>query len=112
MVPGNFPIGCSVAYLSQFKTSNVNDYDANTGCIIWLNNFARYHNFLLRSELDRIQRENPHTNIIYADYYNAAMPFYTSPSEYGELIKFNLFLKRKRKKGLNIWLYIGWEILL
>lgn len=86
MVPGNFPIGCSVAYLTQFKTSNSKDYDPNTGCIIWLNDFARHHNLLLQSELDRIRKENPHANIIYADYYNAAMDFYRTPHEYGRLI--------------------------
>lgn len=86
MVPGNFPIGCSAAYLTQFKTSNKNDYDPNTGCIKWLNEFASYHNERLRSELDRIQDENPVARIIYADYYSAAMLFYTSPHKYGGLV--------------------------
>ncbi|XP_057764329.1 GDSL esterase/lipase At1g28590-like [Salvia miltiorrhiza] len=83
MVPGNFPIGCLATYLTQFRSSNQNDYDPKTGCIIWLNKFAIYHNKLLQSEISRIQHENPNTTIIYADYYNAAMRFYRSPQKYG-----------------------------
>ncbi|KAL1560314.1 acetylajmaline esterase [Salvia divinorum] len=82
MVPGNFPIGCSATYLTQFKSSNQNNYHPKTGCIKWLNEFATHHNKLLQSELNRIQKENPTTKIIYADYYNAAMRFYRSPLEY------------------------------
>lgn len=84
MVPGNLPIGCSITYLTTFKSSNKTDYyDPQTGCINWLNNFAQYHNELLLSELRLIQQQNPNTNIIYADYYNAAMPFYLSPQKHG-----------------------------
>ena len=51
--------------------------------LIGLNEFAAHHNNLLQSELNRIQKENPTTKIIYADYYNVAMRFYRSPLEYG-----------------------------
>ncbi|KAL1537803.1 acetylajmaline esterase [Salvia divinorum] len=83
MVPGNLPIGCSATYLSQFKSSNKSDYNPKTGCLNWLNEFAQTHNKLLRAQLDLIQKENPHTDIIYADYYNAAMRFFLSPQKYG-----------------------------
>ncbi|KAL1560313.1 acetylajmaline esterase [Salvia divinorum] len=83
MVPGNFPIGCSATYLTQFKSSNQNDYDHKTGCINWLNDFATQHNNLLQSKLRRIQKENPTTKIIYADYYNTALRLYRSPLQYG-----------------------------
>nr|GMC85642.1 GDSL esterase/lipase At1g28590-like [Ipomoea batatas] len=79
IVPGNLPIGCSASYLSYFMTSNASEYDPQTGCINWLNDFAEYHNELLQEELDRLIELHPHTTIVYADYYNAAMRLYKSP---------------------------------
>lgn len=83
MVPGNLPTGCKPFYLTTYMSSIEEDYDCETGCLIWLNEFAEYHNEMLRIELNRIQERHPHTTIIYADYYNAAIRFYHSPSEYG-----------------------------
>lgn len=83
MVPGNLPTGCTPFYLTTYMSSIEEDYDCETGCLVWLNEFAEYHNEMLRIELNRIQERHPHTTIIYADYYNAAMRFYHSPSEYG-----------------------------
>ncbi|KAL3812833.1 hypothetical protein ACJIZ3_014101 [Penstemon smallii] len=83
MVPGNFPIGCSAAYLTYFVSKNEEGYDSTTGCIKWLNRFAQYHNELLQRELNRIRQLHPETTIIYADYYNAAMSLYRCPEKYG-----------------------------
>ncbi|XP_057463519.1 GDSL esterase/lipase At1g28570-like isoform X2 [Actinidia eriantha] len=83
MVPGNLPIGCLPVYLTEYMSPNKEDYDPETGCLIWLNEFSEYHNEMLRIELSRIQQQHPHLTIIYADYYNAAMLFYRSPSSYG-----------------------------
>ncbi|KAH6792990.1 GDSL-like Lipase/Acylhydrolase superfamily protein [Perilla frutescens var. hirtella] len=83
MVPGNLPIGCSASYLTTFKRLNEKDYDPQTGCLNWLNRFSQYHNTLLQQELHRIRNQNPKINIIYADYYNAAMNFYRFPQKYG-----------------------------
>ncbi|GFP96653.1 GDSL esterase/lipase at1g31550 [Phtheirospermum japonicum] len=84
LVPGNFPIGCVPVYLTQFKAlSTGKDYDPKTGCLVWLNKFSRYHNKMLRKELNRIQQLNPHVALIYADYYNAALRFYLSPNKFG-----------------------------
>ncbi|KAL7211669.1 hypothetical protein ACSBR2_014508 [Camellia fascicularis] len=83
MVPGNFPIGCRPTYLTNFMSSNKEAYDPETGCLIWLNEFAVYHNDMLKIELNRIQKLHPYATIIYADYYNAAMRFFRSPIEYG-----------------------------
>nr|GMC85641.1 GDSL esterase/lipase At1g28590-like [Ipomoea batatas] len=83
IVPGDLPIGCSPYHLSYFITSNASEYDPQTGCMTWLNDFVEYHNELLQVELDRLRELHPHTTIIYADYYNAAMKLYTSPSNYG-----------------------------
>ncbi|XVF70628.1 hypothetical protein PTKIN_Ptkin11bG0178600 [Pterospermum kingtungense] len=83
LVPGNLPIGCSPAYLTVFKGSDKAEYDPLTGCIPWLNQFSKYHNELLQKQLDRIRELHPHTNIVYADYYNAAMRFYRNPDQFG-----------------------------
>ncbi|KAK3008746.1 hypothetical protein RJ639_015305 [Escallonia herrerae] len=83
MVPGNLPIGCSASYLTLFKSFSTEEYDSETGCLIWLNKFAEYHNELLQIKLNQIQQLNPHITIIYADYYHAAMEFYRSTKEFG-----------------------------
>ncbi|KAJ0986160.1 hypothetical protein J5N97_004516 [Dioscorea zingiberensis] len=83
LVPRNFPIGCISAYLSIFHVSNAEDYDEETGCIKWLNEFSEYHNQLLIKELDHLRKMHPHTIIIYGDYYQALMTIYQSPEKYG-----------------------------
>lgn len=83
MVPGNLPIGCSASYLTNFKTTNIKDYEAKTGCLNWLNKFSQYHNRMLQQELNSIRKQNPNITIIYADYYNAAISLYRSPKKYG-----------------------------
>ncbi|KAI3948364.1 hypothetical protein MKW98_013862 [Papaver atlanticum] len=82
MVPGNLPIGCSTMYLGLYQNSKKADYD-DSGCIKWLNDFSIYHNSLLQKELDVLRELYPNTNIMYADYYNAAMKFYQSPDSLG-----------------------------
>ncbi|XP_076933298.1 GDSL esterase/lipase At1g28580-like [Bidens hawaiensis] len=83
VVPGNLPIGCSAAYLTVYYDSDEVEYDNTTGCMITLNNFAEYHNELLKTSLNQIREVHPEVNIIYADYYNAAMQFFRSPEKYG-----------------------------
>lgn len=83
IVPGNFPIGCVPAYLLIFQNSPNKDYDADTGCIKWLNEFAEYHNSKLLAELDQIRQRHPYATIIYADYYNAAMSIFRSTNPFG-----------------------------
>ncbi|CAH1439153.1 unnamed protein product [Lactuca virosa] len=83
VIPGNLPIGCSAAYLTIFYGSDNIQYDNSTGCIITLNKFAEYHNELLQRKLQQIRVLHPEVNIIYADYYNAAMQFFRSPNKFG-----------------------------
>ncbi|KAL1370905.1 hypothetical protein HN51_001111 [Arachis hypogaea] len=82
IVPGNFPIGCNVIYLRIFNTTNMKEYD-EAGCLKRLNELAQDYNKKLRVEINRLQRLYPNTNIIYADYYRAALPLYHSPKRYG-----------------------------
>ncbi|CAL9162274.1 unnamed protein product [Musa hybrid cultivar] len=83
LVPGNFPIGCIPAYLDVFQSKNVEDYDSQTGCIKWLNEFSEYHNRLLQDELDRLRKLHPHVTIIYANYYDATITFFRAPQLFG-----------------------------
>ncbi|KAI3498702.1 hypothetical protein L1887_34481 [Cichorium endivia] len=83
VIPGNLPIGCSAAYLTIFYGSSEVQYDNSTGCIITLNKLAEYHNEFLQKKLHQIRELHPDVNIIYADYYNAAMQFFRSPNKYG-----------------------------
>ncbi|XP_076930394.1 GDSL esterase/lipase At1g28580-like [Bidens hawaiensis] len=83
VVPGNLPIGCSAAYLTIYYGSDKVEYDNTTGCMTALNKFAEWHNELLQTSLNQIREVHPNVNIIYADYYNAAMQFFRSPEKYG-----------------------------
>ncbi|CAN8304000.1 unnamed protein product [Cochlearia groenlandica] len=83
LVPGNFPIGCSAAYLTLFQTEKEEKHDPFTGCLTWLNEFAMYHNEQLKRELKILRKLYPYVNIIYADYYNSLYRFYKDPSKYG-----------------------------
>lgn len=84
VVPGNLPIGCIPNYLLAFQSDNKEDYEQETGCIGWLNEFSRCHNKLLIEELEKLHKLNPGVTIIYADYYGAAMEVFVSPERYGE----------------------------
>ncbi|MCI17460.1 GDSL esterase/lipase, partial [Trifolium medium] len=75
MVPGIFPMGCSATHLTKHETTDKNQYDS-AGCLKWLNEFAEFYNQKLQHELDRLRGFHPHAIIIYADYYNAALPLY------------------------------------
>ncbi|VVA92906.1 unnamed protein product [Arabis nemorensis] len=83
LVPGNFPLGCSAAYLTLFQTAEEQEYDPFTGCLPRLNKFGEYHNEHLKSEVKRLQILYPHVNIIYVDYYNSLYRFFQEPAKYG-----------------------------
>ncbi|KAK8515137.1 hypothetical protein V6N13_122129 [Hibiscus sabdariffa] len=82
LVPGNFPIGCSPSFLTQFQDSDKDEYDP-FGCLTWLNQFSEHHNDLLQKEFGKLRTRHPDVNIVYADYYNPTMRLYRSPSRFG-----------------------------
>nr|AFK42362.1 unknown [Medicago truncatula] len=82
LVPGSLPLGCNPAYLTMFATKDEEEYD-QAGCLKWLNKFFEYRNELLQTELHKLRVLYPFTNIIYADYFNAALQLYKSPEQYG-----------------------------
>ncbi|KAL0700134.1 hypothetical protein Bca4012_056256 [Brassica carinata] len=82
LVPGEFPLGCSVIYLTLYKTSNKEAYDSS-GCLKWLNEFGVYHDDQLQAELNKLRKLYPHVNIIYADYFNALLRLSQEPTKFG-----------------------------
>ncbi|KAG8056025.1 hypothetical protein GUJ93_ZPchr0001g32270 [Zizania palustris] len=83
VVPGNLPIGCIPYYLMIFKSDKNEDYEPETGCLRWMNEFSQYHNELLIDELEKLRKLHPDAAIIYADYYGAAMEIFISPEQFG-----------------------------
>ncbi|MCH79690.1 GDSL esterase/lipase, partial [Trifolium medium] len=81
MVPGIFPMGCAVNHLTQYVTADKNQYDS-AGCLKWLNEFAEFYNQKLQHEIQRLRGIHPHVNIIYADYYNAALSLFHYPKKF------------------------------
>ncbi|XP_051203249.1 GDSL esterase/lipase At1g28600-like [Lolium perenne] len=83
IVPGNLPIGCLPVYLMAYKSDKKEEYEPETGCIRWLNEFSQYHNKILMDELEKLRKLHPNVSIIYADYYAAAMKIFVSPKHFG-----------------------------
>jgi len=109
MVPGMLPLGCNSAYLTRFETTDKEEYD-QVGCLKWLNTFYEYHNELLQIELNQLRGLYPHTNIIYADYFNAALQLYKSPEQFGISILLalscqHLWLASKQKSQAYISMF-------
>ncbi|XP_022998969.1 acetylajmalan esterase-like [Cucurbita maxima] len=72
VVPGNFPIGCLPIYLTRFQTNDTIAYD-ELHCLKDLNDLAIYHNDQIKQVIEVLKKENPHTVIVYGDYYNALL---------------------------------------
>ena len=70
VVPGNFPIGCLPIYLTGFQTNDTSAYD-ELHYLKGLNALAIYHNDQIKQVIEVLKKENPHTIIVYGDYYNA-----------------------------------------
>ncbi|WOH14028.1 hypothetical protein DCAR_0933544 [Daucus carota subsp. sativus] len=70
IVPGIFPMGCLPGILEDFKSNDKSAYDEHQ-CLKEFNNFVAFHNNYLQKTIITLQAENPHTTIVYADYFNA-----------------------------------------
>lgn len=93
-----------------FKSDKEDDYEPQTGCLRWMNEFSQYHNKLLVEELKKLRKLHPGVTIIYADYHGAAMEIFLSPEQYGRLryfpllstMKFNLYLSEDCLTDYNL----------
>ncbi|XP_020528272.1 GDSL esterase/lipase At5g45910-like [Amborella trichopoda] len=83
VVPGNLPIGCLPIYLTLFKKFDRQQYDPQTGCLTYLNDFSIDHNSKLQESIKVMRQRFPHARIMYADYYNAAMRIFKKPESHG-----------------------------
>ncbi|XP_022946879.1 acetylajmalan esterase-like [Cucurbita moschata] len=70
IIPGNIPIGCFPLFLTIFQTNDTTAYD-EFRCLKDLNALAIYHNHQIKRVIRELRKENPHTIILYGDYYNA-----------------------------------------
>ncbi|KAI3851204.1 hypothetical protein MKX03_012262 [Papaver bracteatum] len=57
-------------YISSFHSQIRRAYD-DMGCLVGLNEFAKYHNNYLKGALQGLRQEFPNVVIVYGDYYNA-----------------------------------------
>lgn len=103
VVPGIIPSGCTSAYLTNYGSSNKEDYDPETGCLIWVNQLVEYHNQLLKMQLNQIRELHPHATVIFADFYNAAMPLFRSPQTYGTFKLTLIFVKHVHVRQLSLY---------
>lgn len=93
MVPGTSPDGCLASILTDYGSGNMEDYDLDTGYLIWMNELNEYNNQLLQQKLNTIRDRNSGVVIIYADFYNATMQLYRSPKDYGNKFILEIFLQ-------------------
>ncbi|CAK9314993.1 unnamed protein product [Citrullus colocynthis] len=70
IVAGNFPIGCLPFYLTSYPTNDTTTYD-EFHCLKDFNALATHHNKQIKKVIKVLRKENPHTIIVYADFYNA-----------------------------------------
>ncbi|PHT41335.1 hypothetical protein CQW23_20189 [Capsicum baccatum] len=70
IVPGNFPTGCHLIFLTKFMTNNSTAYD-EYHCLKDLNNIAIFYNNHLQQAIDELKKDYPNITLIYGDYYNA-----------------------------------------
>ncbi|KAF2322334.1 hypothetical protein GH714_012371 [Hevea brasiliensis] len=73
--PGNLPIVCLPAFLTEFHTNNATAYD-EFHCLKELNNLSMYHNEHLQKAIEEVKKEHSNmilcmvtTTILTYDYY-------------------------------------------
>ncbi|KAJ9178484.1 hypothetical protein P3X46_010362 [Hevea brasiliensis] len=63
--PGNLPIVCLPAFLTEFHTNNATAYD-EFHCLKELNNLSMYHNEHLQKAIEEVKKEHSNMTIMYA----------------------------------------------
>ncbi|KAL5200220.1 hypothetical protein ABZP36_021423 [Zizania latifolia] len=83
IIPGNFPIGCILSYLTTKSSSEPTDYDS-MGCLKELNLFAAKHNARLqRAIADELRPSYPAASVAYADYFNSFLSLLSAAESLG-----------------------------
>jgi len=78
------PTGCVPIVLTLYASPNKSDYD-KYGCLDKFNDLARYHNELLRQEVQALQDKYNLTKIAFADYFRPVVNFLQKPAKFGEI---------------------------
>ncbi|XP_037438789.1 GDSL esterase/lipase At5g45910-like isoform X2 [Triticum dicoccoides] len=79
VVPGIFPTGCLPIFLSLFGDGDLDD----TGCLKAYNLLTRYHNSMLRKQVEALQRKHRNsTRLMYADYYGLVYQMVQEPHKF------------------------------
>ncbi|XP_066310788.1 GDSL esterase/lipase At1g28640-like [Miscanthus floridulus] len=81
-MPGNLPIGCTPIILTLYESHSKSDYD-EYGCLDKFYDLARYHNRLLRQEVQALQKKYNLSKIAFADYFRPVVEFLQKPAELG-----------------------------
>ncbi|KAK1574570.1 hypothetical protein QYE76_048138 [Lolium multiflorum] len=84
VVPGIFPTGCLPIFLSLFAdAARKADFD-RTGCLKPYNRLTDYHNMLLRTQVEALQRKHYNsTRLMYADYSGLMYRVVQEPEKFG-----------------------------
>ncbi|KAM0922402.1 hypothetical protein ACQ4PT_006199 [Festuca glaucescens] len=84
VVPGIFPTGCLPIFLSLFgDAASKADFD-QTGCLKPYNRLTDYHNTLLRTQVETLQRKHYNsTRLMYADYSGLMYRVVQEPEKFG-----------------------------
>ena len=95
VVPGIFPTGCLPIFLSLFGDGDADLDDA--GCLKAYNLLTKYHNSMLRKQVEALQRRHRNsTRLMYADYYGLVYQMVQEPHKFGTKFSSFLFLKLKK----------------
>ncbi|KAF7074302.1 hypothetical protein CFC21_079200 [Triticum aestivum] len=82
VVPGIFPTGCLPIFLSLFGDGDADLDDA--GCLKAYNLLTKYHNSMLRKQVEALQRRHRNsTRLMYADYYGLVYQMVQEPHKFG-----------------------------
>lgn len=71
IVPGSIPLGCLPQYLVIVNENNMSSVFDKYHCHKDINNFAKYHNNLMKQVIEELSTQYPDVIILYGDYYTA-----------------------------------------
>ncbi|XP_043705129.1 GDSL esterase/lipase At3g48460-like [Telopea speciosissima] len=79
VIQGLPPLGCCPLHMSMASSG---DKDEN-GCVKSANAIVKAHNDLLLKKIGELRVQYPHCFIAYADFFNAFLKIFKSPSQFG-----------------------------
>jgi hypothetical protein len=71
----------------MFHSENTENFDKETGRLMWLNEFSEYHVNLLKEELNKLQQHYLDATVIHADYHGSSIDIFKSADQFGEFLE-------------------------